>query len=486
MTAVDFGDRPVRRWRGGDRLVLVSGTGGALAATERTALLRRVVAVDAGAVALALLTTSLVISGLSVAVAAVIIAVFVGSLGWLGAYDTRAIARHTLPATSYLTAAGRVIVAVAVLPLLLPSFPATSAAVLLAISAAMVLVGRWAMGRWVNGRHEAGHLKTRVLVRGSSSDIRRFAEGLRCDPAQPFEISAVQIISGTTAAIPGVRVFPGHRDPVEAASEAGVAAVAFLGSPVDDPDEMRRAVWGLEQRGIEAYSVPVTAPLTAPTVEHIGSTGLTALAFRGEVDSGVKSAAKVGVDTVLSAVALLVLSPLMLGIALAVRRDSSGPVFFRQVRVGRDGGEFTMLKYRTMYCDAEKRREELVARNVHEGGTLFKIPDDPRITRVGKTLRRYSLDELPQLINVLRGHMALVGPRPPLPEEVANYPQDAHRRFRVKPGLTGLWQVSGRSDLDPAESVRLDTHYVENWSPGLDIRILVRTVHVVVTGSGAY
>ena len=145
-----------------------------------------------------------------------------------------------------------------------------------------------------------------------------------------------------------------------------------------------------------------------------------------------------------------------------------------------------MLKFRTMYLDAEVRRAELESLNVHDAGTLFKIKDDPRITPVGRFMRKFSLDELPQLLNILRGEMSLVGPRPPLPDEVAEYTVDAHRRFRVRPGLTGLWQVSGRSDLDPEESARLDTHYVEQWSIGMDAKILARTPGAVISGRGAY
>jgi lipopolysaccharide/colanic/teichoic acid biosynthesis glycosyltransferase len=166
-----------------------------------------------------------------------------------------------------------------------------------------------------------------------------------------------------------------------------------------------------------------------------------------------------------------------------VRASSPGPALFRQTRVGKDGVEFTILKFRTMREDAEARRVELVT-DGH--GILFKIRQDPRVTPVGAWLRRYSLDEVPQLINVLRGQMSLVGPRPPLPEEVAGYGDDVRRRLVVRPGMTGLWQVSGRSDLSWEESVRLDLRYVENWSLTLDLQILWKTWSAVARGSGAY
>jgi exopolysaccharide biosynthesis polyprenyl glycosylphosphotransferase len=190
-------------------------------------------------------------------------------------------------------------------------------------------------------------------------------------------------------------------------------------------------------------------------------------------------------DRVASTVLLLAASPIIAAAALAVRLTSSGPAFYRQTRVGVDGATFTMWKLRSMYVDADVRRRALAERD-DGNGVLFKVREDPRVTPVGRVLRRYSLDELPQLFNVVRGDMSLVGPRPPLGEEVARYEDAAHRRLRVRPGLTGLWQVSGRSDLSWEESVRLDLRYVDNWSVAMDLMILWKTARAVVGGSGAY
>ncbi len=182
---------------------------------------------------------------------------------------------------------------------------------------------------------------------------------------------------------------------------------------------------------------------------------------------------------------LALLAPLMVVVAAAIKLDSRGPVFYRQRRVGKDGREFTIVKFRTMVTDADKMLTQLADRN--EGhGLLFKMRRDPRITRVGAVLRKYSIDELPQLFNVLAGPMSLVGPRPPLPEETARYAPDVRRRLLVKPGLTGLWQVSGRSDLPWEEAVRLDLRYVEDWSLALDAVILWKTFRAVFSGQGAY
>jgi lipopolysaccharide/colanic/teichoic acid biosynthesis glycosyltransferase len=176
----------------------------------------------------------------------------------------------------------------------------------------------------------------------------------------------------------------------------------------------------------------------------------------------------------------------LVSIAVAVRMTSRGPVLFHQKRVGRDGKTFTMVKFRSMFTNAEDRLAELREKNVNADGLLFKMRDDPRVTRVGQFLRKFSLDELPQLFNIVAGSMSLVGPRPPLPSEVAQYGDDVRRRLLVKPGLTGLWQVSGRSDLTWEESVRLDLRYVENWSPALDLMILWKTAFAVLGRSGAY
>lgn len=190
-------------------------------------------------------------------------------------------------------------------------------------------------------------------------------------------------------------------------------------------------------------------------------------------------------DVTGSLVLLLLLLPLLALLAALVGTTSRGGVLYRQTRVGLDGAPFRMLKLRTMHADGHERRQEL--RAVDEGnGVLFKIRRDPRVTRVGRVLRRFSLDELPQLVNVLKGDMSLVGPRPALPEEVALYTPHERQRLRIKPGITGLWQVSGRSDLSWEDSIRLDLHYVQHCSLALDLRILARTVTAVVSGTGAY
>ncbi|HZA87078.1 MAG TPA: sugar transferase, partial [Acidimicrobiales bacterium] len=190
-------------------------------------------------------------------------------------------------------------------------------------------------------------------------------------------------------------------------------------------------------------------------------------------------------DRVGALIGLMLLAPVFLAVALAIKLDSRGPVFFKQTRVGRDGRRFAMVKFRTMVVGAERLVADLEHRNEADG-VLFKLRTDPRVTRVGRSLRRYSVDELPQLWNVLRGEMSMVGPRPPLQAEVDMYEHHVNRRLLVKPGITGLWQVSGRSDLSWEEAVRLDLYYVDHWSPTMDVTIVLKTFSAVIRGSGAY
>jgi exopolysaccharide biosynthesis polyprenyl glycosylphosphotransferase len=190
-------------------------------------------------------------------------------------------------------------------------------------------------------------------------------------------------------------------------------------------------------------------------------------------------------DLVVATCLLVALSPLLLAVALLIRLQDAGPVLYRQRRVGADGAEFDMIKFRSMVVDAEARLAEIAHANEHDG-VLFKIREDPRVTRVGRFIRKFSIDELPQLLNVLRGEMSLVGPRPPLINEYVRYEQDTHRRLLVRPGMTGLWQVSGRADLPWSEAVRLDLYYVDNWSMVIDLVIMLKTVKAVLASRGAY
>ena len=201
--------------------------------------------------------------------------------------------------------------------------------------------------------------------------------------------------------------------------------------------------------------------------------------------AGGANSLKRAIDIVASSILLLLISPVLLVIAILVKLEDRGPVFFAQTRVGQFGQEFKMYKLRSMCLDAEQRLKELLEKNRHSEGVTFKIKDDPRITRVGKWLRKFSLDELPQLYNVLIGDMSLVGPRPPVPREVAKYSLANRRRLAIKPGITCIWQVSGRSEIDFSGQVQLDVTYIENQSMLTDFKILLLTVPAVISGKGA-
>jgi len=240
-----------------------------------------------------------------------------------------------------------------------------------------------------------------------------------------------------------------------------------------------------ERQNMTARLVPDLFQMSLSRVEIEDLNGIPLIGIREITFSRWGLIVKRAIDIIASATALIALAPLLGLIALAIMLDSPGPVLFRQTRVGKDGKTFTLHKFRSMRVGAEQEQDKLAERN-EATGPLFKMRDDPRLTRVGKILRRFSLDELPQLLNVLRGEMSLVGPRPPLPKEVDEYQEWHKKRLAIAPGLTGLWQVSGRSDLTFDEMVLLDIYYIENWSPALDTIITLRTIPRVIFGDGAY
>ena len=267
--------------------------------------------------------------------------------------------------------------------------------------------------------------------------------------------------------------------------ESGASHVFLLSGAGESPRHTRRIAWSLEGTDTQLAVVPHLTDIAGGRIRPRPVAGLPLIELEQPQLSGIQAAVKRAVDFLGSALGLLLLSPVFAAVAVAIKREDGGPVFYRQTRVGADGERFPCYKFRSMVVDADRRLEELRTRN--EGhGVLFKMREDPRVTRVGRVLRKYSIDELPQLLNVLHGDMSLVGPRPPLPQEVELYHADLTRRLKVRPGMTGLWQVSGRSDLTAEESERLDLYYVDNWSLMHDVVILWKTGRVVFSGSGAY
>jgi exopolysaccharide biosynthesis polyprenyl glycosylphosphotransferase len=270
-----------------------------------------------------------------------------------------------------------------------------------------------------------------------------------------------------------------------AVSTFGADTVAVLACPELSGARLRELAWQLEKTGTDLCVAPALLDVAGPRTTIRPVAGLPLLHVDHPELAGARQIIKGAFDRLAAAAALLVLGPLFLLISSAIKLTDPGPVLFRQVRVGKDGRPFTLYKFRTMVVDAERRKAQLSNRNEADGA-LFKIRDDPRLTRVGRTLRRFSLDELPQLVNVVRGEMSLVGPRP-LPMRDYERLEEWHKkRYLVLPGITGLWQVSGRSDLDFDDLVRLDFLYLERWSMLLDLSILLKTIPAVLSRRGAY
>jgi exopolysaccharide biosynthesis polyprenyl glycosylphosphotransferase len=356
--------------------------------------------------------------------------------------------------------------------------------VALPLATAVSIASRFALRKHLHHRRAKGDCLRRVIVVGHELAVVGLAHQLNRELYHGMEVVGCCLPPSHDGGV-GMPIYGTFNDVAEAVEAARADTVIVLSCPELDGHLLRRLGWRLEREDIDlivANSL-IDVAGTRTTVRPVD--GLPMLHVEHPRLSGAARVVKSVFDRLGAAAGLLLLLPLLLVIAVAIKRDSPGPVLFRQVRVGKAGREFMIFKFRTMHMDAERRRAALGHLN-EQDGVLFKMRDDPRITRIGRALRRGSLDELPQLLNVLLGQMSLVGPRPPLPDEVAVYPADMRRRLAVRPGITGLWQVSGRSDLSWAEAIRLDLRYVENWSFSLDCVILLRTLSAVCRGSGAY
>ncbi len=360
-------------------------------------------------------------------------------------------------------------------------------AVTLPTATLLDLGARYWLRKRLHKQRIAGQHMQRVVAVGHPDSVSDLIAELRRDKHHGLSVVAA-CLTGDAAlsTISGVPVLGGIDHTRFAVDTFEADTVAVLACPELSGARMRELAWGLEESGTDVYVAPTLLDVAGSRTTIRPIAGLPLLHMEHPQREGSKLVLKTLFDKAAAAVALIALSPVFAAIALAIKAEDGGPVFFKQVRVGLNGKAFKVWKFRTMVVDAERRKALLAQRN--EGnGALFKMRRDPRITKPGTWLRRYSLDELPQLINVLLGDMSLVGPRPALPEETARYDgTHMERRLVVKPGITGLWQVSGRSDLSLADSMRLDVHYVENWSLFLDLQILWKTGWAVMGGDGAY
>lgn len=357
----------------------------------------------------------------------------------------------------------------------------------LLLAVVLGLLARYGLRKHVHRRRARGGFLHRTIVVGQRRAVESLVTRLRRSHFHGYQVVGACLTSLDTdvSHICDTPVIGLASDVVSVVESTGADTVLVVPASDFDGDELRHLSWALSHTGASVAIAPGMVDVVGPRTTIRPVEGVPLLQIEQPDFGGVKRLVKQVYDPLVAAVALVALTPLFLIVGLAIKMDSEGPVFFRQTRVGRLGKTFTIVKFRTMVVDAEQRKDALA--HLNEGaGPLFKVRNDPRVTRVGAILRKTSLDELPQLFNVLVGQMSLVGPRPHLESEVAEFGDEFRRRLLVKPGMTGLWQVSGRSDLSFDESVRVDLRYVENWSLGLDVFIVWKTVAVVLRGSGAY
>ena len=352
----------------------------------------------------------------------------------------------------------------------------------------LLLLGRYGARRVLHRLRQRGRAVHRVLVVGARDAVEAVVKQMCDAPHAGLRVVGACVPDTERAVVVGDLEVPVYGTPIDAAravADADADTVAIAGGWAMGADGVRRLAWQLEGSGVDLVVAPSLTNVAGPRITIRPVAGLPLLHVDEPEFTGFRRVFKDVLDRTLAGLILLLASPVLLLVAVAVKATDRGPVLFGQERIGQNGKAFRIWKFRSMRVGADAVVEDLAAQN-EKDAVLFKIRRDPRVTPVGRWLRRFSIDEVPQLWNVVKGDMSLVGPRPPLPREVAKYGYDTRRRLLVKPGLTGLWQVSGRSDLSWEESVRLDLHYVENWSVAMDAMILWKTVGAVLRGRGAY
>lgn len=355
------------------------------------------------------------------------------------------------------------------------------------IGVALLVASRWLWRQWLRGRQAQGSLQHRAVVIGEARKAEHIIQTLGAARGTGLRIIGVITEPADDMPIADVPVLGAFGDLERVVDQLNVDTVVFVGADSLPPKAVRQIGWNMASREVEWIVVPSLTDVAGPRIHSRPMAGLPLVHVSFPRLDGAPRFLKRSFDIVGAALLILALSPVLLAAALAVRLSSQGPVFYSQERVGRNGESFPMLKFRSMVVNADAELTQLLAEQGRTDQPLFKVENDPRITPVGRFIRRYSIDELPQLFNVLRGEMSLVGPRPQRDAEVALYDDAAHRRLMVKPGMSGLWQVSGRSTLSWEDTIRLDLYYVENWSFMQDITILLRTVRAVVApGASAH
>ena len=426
-------------------------------------------------------------TGVYLALTGLLPVLWVLSLALAGGYDPRFIGVGSDEFRRVINAAVTLTALIAIVSYAV-KFDTARGYVVIALPTATVfdLVVRHRLRRHLHHQRSKGAYMRKVLAVGHAPAVADLIGELRRGTYHGLSVVGACLAGGSMLhEIAGVPVYGGLGSVTDTVGHLGADTVAVLACPEMNGIRLRQLAWDLEKTGTDMCVAPALLDVAGPRTTIRPVAGLTLLHVDHPQLDGGKQVLKTVFDKGVALTAITLLAPVFAVVMLAVKLGDRGPVFFRQTRVGKDGHTFSVWKFRTMVVDAEQRQVELA--DLNEGaGALFKLRKDPRVTKAGGLLRRYSLDELPQLFNVLVGDMSLVGPRPALPNEAAKYADHMRRRLVVKPGITGLWQVNGRSDLPWDEAVRLDLRYVENWSLALDLQILWKTWSAVIRGHGAY
>jgi exopolysaccharide biosynthesis polyprenyl glycosylphosphotransferase len=356
-----------------------------------------------------------------------------------------------------------------------------------------LLVSRVLWRYYIASKRTQGKYQTMVLAIGDRKGVSQLVQELTRNPRDGYVVVGAGIPGygpdrGKTLLIHGqeIPILGNETHALAAIARCGADTVALTGTERFGAEGIKQLMWQLETMDVDLVVAPGMMDVAEGRLSLRPVAGFPLLHVEKPQYQGAKSFQKRAFDFCFALAALVGTSPLLIASAIAIKLTSKGPVFYPSERIGLDGKPFTMMKFRTMVDGADSQIQDMVALNESSGGVLFKIREDPRVTRVGRILRRLSIDELPQFINVLRQDMSVVGPRPPLRREVMKYNVDVKRRLLVKPGVTGLWQVNGRSDLSWDESVRLDLSYVDNWSMASDLLLIAKTLKAVVVSDGAY
>ncbi len=418
-----------------------------------------------------------------------LIVVWMGALSWSDSRSIRVLGSGSNEYLRVVDASVRLFGVIAIIAFLAKVDVARGFLVLsLPIGVVVLLWMRWLWRQWLIMKRHNRDFSARVLLVGSEASVAQIARELLRTPSAGYHVVGACTPSGKIAdVVPGTSIpVMGSVNAVERAMELTRAdTVAVTSTDELPPDKVKQISWNLQAGKQHLVLAPSIVDIAGPRLHTRPVAGLPLIHVETPRFSKGQLFLKRTVDLVASTLGVIVLSPVLAFLAMSIRLSSEGPVLFRQTRIGRGGREFTMLKFRSMVTNAEELLEQLWNERQEQGvdsgnEVMFKMKNDPRVTPIGRIMRKYSLDELPQLFNVIGGSMSLVGPRPPLPSEVEQYATHVHRRFLVKPGITGLWQVSGRSSLSWEDTVRLDLSYVENWTLLGDFVILAKTARAAL------